>query len=91
MGREAAAKRSVREEPAVERRERTVPPLSTYNAPGGLRQDPGRAPDLPAEAETTDMGVTKMRVLSTYGSRGSVQPVVAPAVQLRTIGAGVQV
>src|SRR5664279_6506147 len=26
------------------------PPLSTYSAPGGLRQDPGRAAESPAEA-----------------------------------------
>ena len=32
-------------------------PLSTYSAPGGLRQDPGRAADSPAEARTNRMGV----------------------------------
>ena len=30
-----------------------APPLSTYSAPGGLRQGPGRAAESPAEADPT--------------------------------------
>src|SRR5664279_932918 len=46
------------------------PPLSTYSAPGGLRQDPGRAAESPAEATISRNGGREMRVLSTYDSRG---------------------
>ena len=49
-------------------------PLSTYSAPGGLRQDRGRAAESPAEARTYGNGGCEVRVLlSTYGSRGGVQ------------------
>jgi helix-turn-helix protein len=38
-------------------------PLSTYSAPGDLRQDPGRAAESPAEARTCGNGSCEMRVL----------------------------
>ena len=38
-------------------------PLSIYSAPGGLRQDPGRAAESPAEARTCGNGGSEMRVL----------------------------
>jgi hypothetical protein len=42
-------------------------PLSAYTEPGGLRQDPGRAAQSPAEARTCGNGDSEMRVLlSTY-------------------------
>jgi hypothetical protein len=42
--------------------------LSIYGAPGGLRQDPGRAAESLAEARTCGNGSREMRVLlSTYG------------------------
>src|SRR5580704_2096567 len=34
-------------------------PLSIYSAPGGLRQDPGRAAEWLTEARTCGMGVAK--------------------------------
>ena len=50
-------------------------PLSTYSAPGGLRQDPGRAVESPAVTRTWGNGSSDMRVLlSAYGSRGDVEP-----------------
>jgi len=67
-------------------------PLSTYSAPGDLRQDPGRAVESPAEARTCGNGSREMRVLlSTYGSRGDVEPMVGLAVRLRALGAEVRV
>jgi vancomycin aglycone glucosyltransferase len=75
-------------------------PLSTYTAPGGLRQDPGRAAELLAEARTGWLaeartgrnGVHDVRVLlSAYDSRGGVEPLVALAVRLAELGAGVRV
>src|SRR3954454_15413731 len=42
--------------------------------------------------ESTEMRVAKMRVLlMTYGSRGDVEPMVGLAMQLRAVGAEVQV
>jgi len=67
-------------------------PLSTYSAPGGLRQDAGRAAESPAEARTCGNGSREVRVLlSTYDSRGGVEPLVALAVRLRELGAQVRV
>ena len=67
-------------------------PLSTYSASGGLRQDPGRAAESSAEARTCGNGSREVRVLlSTYGSRGDVEPMVGLAVQLRALGAEVRV
>jgi hypothetical protein len=67
-------------------------PLSTYTAPGGLRQDPGHAAEWLAGARTYGNGGREMRVLlSTYDSRGGVEPLVALAVRLQAIGAEVRV
>src|SRR6202023_870121 len=67
-------------------------PVSTYSAPGDLRQDPGRAVESPAEARTYGHGGREMRVLlSTYGGRGDVEPLVGLAVRLRALGAEVRV
>jgi len=67
-------------------------PLPTYSAPGGLRQDPGRAAESPTKARTCGNGSREMRVLlSTYGSRGDVEPLVGLAVRLRALGAEVRV
>jgi vancomycin aglycone glucosyltransferase len=47
---------------------------------------------MPAEARTYGNGSSEMRVLlSTYGSRGDVEPVVGLAVQLGALGAEVRV
>ncbi|MFF1655068.1 glycosyltransferase [Streptomyces sp. NPDC058255] len=67
-------------------------PLSTYSAPGGLRQGPGGAAESPAEAGICGTGSREVRVLlSTYGSRGDVEPLVGLAVELRALGAEVRV
>jgi hypothetical protein len=67
-------------------------PLSTYNGPGGLRQDPGRAAESSAEARINGNERRKMPVLlSTYDSRGGVEPLVALAVRLRELGAEARV
>jgi len=67
-------------------------PLSIYSAPGGLRQGPGGAAQLPAEARTCGNGSRELRVLlSTYGSRGDVEPLVGLVVQLKALGAEVRV
>src|SRR5688500_8203638 len=87
---------AVREEVSVRpgrQRERSTHsfPLSTYSAPGGLRQEPGRAAESPAEARTYGNGSRRMGVLvSTYGSRGDVEPMVGLAVRLQALGAGVR-
>ena len=66
-------------------------PLSTYSGLGGLRQDPGRAAESSAGPRTgEDMG-HDVRVLSTYGGRGDVGPLVGLAVRLRALGAEVRV
>jgi hypothetical protein len=67
-------------------------PLSTYNAPGDLRQDPGRAAESPAEARTSGNGGRDVRVLSsTSDSCGDVEPLVGLAVRLRALGAELRV
>jgi vancomycin aglycone glucosyltransferase len=67
-------------------------PLSTYSAPGGLRQDPGRAAQSSAEARTCGNGGYEVRVvLSAWGSRGDVEPLAGLAVRLRELGAEVRV
>jgi hypothetical protein len=71
--------------------EHSLLPFSTYSAPGGLRQDPGCDPESSAVARTCRNGSTGVRVLlSTYGSRGDVEPLVALAVRLRELGAEVR-
>ena len=66
-------------------------PLLIYSAPGGLRQDPGHPAESLAEARTDEIGGSEMRVLlSTWGSRGDVEPLVALAMQLRELGAEVR-
>jgi hypothetical protein len=68
------------------------PPFSIYSAPGGLRQDPGRAAEWLAGARTYGNGSREMRVLlSTYDSRGGVEPLMGLAVRLRALGAEVRV
>jgi UDP:flavonoid glycosyltransferase YjiC (YdhE family) len=47
---------------------------------------------MPAEARTYGNGSSEMRVLlSTYGSRADVEPMVGLAVRLRALGAGMRV
>jgi 2-polyprenyl-6-methoxyphenol hydroxylase-like FAD-dependent oxidoreductase len=60
---------------ALKKARRILPfPLSPYRAPGGLRQDPGRAAKSLAEARTYGNGVSEMRgVLSTYCDSGDVE------------------
>ena len=58
-------------------------PLLTYSAPGGLRQDPGRAAESAAGPTTDeDMGHDVRVLLSTDGRRGD-EPLVGLAVRLR--------
>jgi vancomycin aglycone glucosyltransferase len=46
---------------------------------------------MPAEARTYGNGSSEMRVLlSTYGSHGDLEPMVAPAVRSRALGAEVR-
>jgi hypothetical protein len=60
-------------------------------APGGLRQDPGRAVESPAEARAYGNGGREMRVLlSTYDTRGGVEPLAGLTVRLRALGAEVR-
>jgi vancomycin aglycone glucosyltransferase len=59
-----------------------------------LRQDPGRAVEslTEAEARTFKNGRANLRAsLSTYESRGDVEPMVGLAVQLRALGAELRV
>jgi vancomycin aglycone glucosyltransferase len=66
-------------------------PLSTYNAQGDLRQDPGRGAQSLAEARTCGNGGCDLRVLlSTWGSQGDVEPLLGLAVALRALGAEVR-
>ena len=66
-------------------------PLLTYSAPGGLRQDPGRAAESAAGPRTDeDMGHDVRVLLSTDGGRGD-EPLVGLAVRLRALGAEVRV
>jgi hypothetical protein len=66
-------------------------PLLTYSAPGGLRQDPGRAAESAAGPRTdVDMGRDVRVLLSTDGGRGD-EPLVGLAVRLRALGAEVRV
>jgi vancomycin aglycone glucosyltransferase len=47
---------------------------------------------MPAEARTYGIGSSEMRVLlSTYGSRGDVEPMVGLAVRLRALGTEIPV
>ncbi len=88
---------SLREE--VVRPQRTIrkggihsPPLSTYSAPGGLPQDPGHAAEwLPGGQNPRKWGREVRVLLSTYDSRGGVEPLVGLAVRLRALGAEVRV
>jgi hypothetical protein len=67
-------------------------PLLTYSAPGGLRQDPGRAAESAADRERKKTWGHDVRVLllSTDGGRGD-EPLVGLAVRLRALGAEVRV
>jgi hypothetical protein len=69
----------IRMKDAEKERGHLPPPLSIYSAPGGLRQDPGRAVESPAGARIHGNGSREMRVLSSaYGSRGALTcPIVA--------------
>ena len=52
-----------------------TPPLSTYSAPGGLRQGPGRAAEWLAEPEPTETGVVvteEINLAETVLPEGSV-------------------
>jgi hypothetical protein len=66
-------------------------PLSTYSAPGVLRQDPGRAAESPAEARTCGYvrNSRSRELLSTCGSRGASNPV-GPAERLQARDAEAQ-
>jgi hypothetical protein len=71
---------------------RPTAPLSAYGVRGGLPQDVGRVAELPTQARTCGHGRCEVRVLlSAYGSRGGVDPVVELAVRLRAPGAEVRV
>src|SRR5215207_9369127 len=75
-------------------------PTSTYRPWGDLRQGPGASPECPAVsptgsrsrcanrpvAKTSRNGDLMRLLLSTIGSRGDVQPLVALALQLRALG-----
>ena len=67
----------------------TAPPFLTYNALGGLPQDPQcGAESCPRSQEVAEGGVCKVRdLLSTYRFRGGVEPMVGLAVQQRGLGA----
>ena len=65
-------------------------PLLTYSAPGGLRQDPGRAAESATGPRTDEDMDRDVRVLlSTDGGRGD-EPLVGLAVRLRALGAEVR-
>ena len=67
-------------------------PLEVYSAPGGLRQDPGRAAESSYENGTRENGSRELRtLLAKDGSRGNVEAVVGLAVQLQALGADVWV
>lgn len=68
-------------------------PLLTYSALGALRQDPGHGAESSADATTCGNGSTTCVLLSTYGGRGDVDPVVGGggSAGLRGRGAGVSV
>lgn len=79
-------------------------PLLTYSALGGLRQDPQGGGESSASAEIDGIdgigeisqidgnGKSQVRVvLSTYGSRGDVEPLVGLAGRLKSLGAEVKV
>jgi hypothetical protein len=67
-------------------------PLSTYSAPGTLRQDPGRAAESPAEARTCgDQGSRSTCALVDVWVSQEVEPPVGLAVRLRALGAQVRV
>jgi 3-(3-hydroxy-phenyl)propionate hydroxylase len=72
----------------MEGKERTYSlPLSTYRAPGGLRQDPRHTAKWRTEAGTCGDGGHEMRVsLSTHGSHGDAGPMADHAVVV--VGAG---
>ena len=66
-------------------------PLLPYSAPGGLRQDPGRAAESAAGPRTDEERGHDVRVLlSTDGGRGD-EPLVGLAVRLRALGAEARV
>src|SRR5438445_7555621 len=62
-----------------------------YSAQGGLRQGPGRAAESPTMTSSYRNGRHEMRVLlSTYGSRGDIEPVMGLAARSRALGAEVR-
>ena len=66
-------------------------PLSTYSAPGGLRQDPGQAAES-AAGPGADEGMGPRRACVVVDGRGrGDEPLVGPAVRLRAPGAEVRV
>jgi hypothetical protein len=67
-------------------------PLEIYSAPGGLRQAPRRAAKSSALAGIYGRESRETRaVLTTYGSRGDVEPVMGLVVRLRALGRQVRV
>jgi hypothetical protein len=59
--------------------------ISNLYRTGGLRQDPGRAAESPAEARTYGNGSREMHVLvTTFGSRRDIELVVGLASGLAT-------
>ena len=56
-------------------------PLLTYSGLGGLPQDPGHAAESSAGPRTDKTRGHDVRVLSTYGGRGDVGPLVELAVR----------
>ena len=67
-------------------------PLSVYRAPGGLRQDPGRVAESPAEARTCgNQGFTKPVCFADVWAALNVEPTVGLAVRLRALGAEMRV
>jgi hypothetical protein len=67
-------------------------PLLIYSAPGGLRQDPGRVAQSPAEARTCGhQGFAKYVCSCHVWVSRDVEPPVGLAVRLRALGAEVRV
>ena len=64
--------------------------VSAYQRTMGLRQDPGRAAEWPAEARIQGDGSREMRVL-TYDSCGGVESLLGLAVRLGALGSELRV
>ena len=66
-------------------------PLLIYSAPGGLRQDPGRVAESPAEARACgNQGFAKYVCSCRRVGLADVEPLVGLAVRLRALGAEVR-